>query len=156
MNASRNPGFIRFALLIFLFLAMAFSPVQAQYVQKVIVKLGDPAPGTAGAIFNLSDFNPPTAIGISFAADVLFKGDLEIGIGDATFENAHGLWAYDHRLGNVRLVFRPGLQVSGLTGATFVTYDEQHTSIDLSGQIGMLASYSVEGNEESAFLWALP
>lgn len=151
MSVSRLHGLFRLVLWMSLLLAIFTSHVHAQYVHKVIVKSGDPVPGTAGAIFNTTDWSPPISIGISLAGDVLFKAMLEDGVGDVTPDNINGLWAYDHRLDTVRLVFRHGLQVSGLSGATFVEFDEQHTSIDISGQIGLYASYSIAGVEEFAF-----
>ncbi|MCP4567748.1 MAG: hypothetical protein GY841_09235, partial [FCB group bacterium] len=63
--AQKKMAYFSLTLSILVLTLLLSSSSYAEYGKKVLVKSGDPAAGTSGAIFNLSDWNSPVSIGIS-------------------------------------------------------------------------------------------
>lgn len=91
---------------------------------RLVVREGDPAPGTQGAFFG--PLGPrsvgPPGITVSATGAVVFGARLVDGVGDTTIKNNRGVWiATPNASGSydIALVARRGDPVPGTNGATF-------------------------------------
>lgn len=95
-----------------IFLRGVFGPTLNSRVGLVALQ-SDLAPGTAGAVFNnslsVSDFNDQ--------GELIFRGQLEQGVGGVTAQNNDGQWLSDAQ-GNVSLLFREGDSLLSRPGST--------------------------------------
>ncbi len=121
---------------------------QAQYQKEVIMMSGQPANGTAGAVFTSESLSLPRNAGVSESGKVLFTAMLEDGVGDATQDNDMGLWVHDGD--SIILLAREGSPVPGKPGFYFLKdyhiFNYEDIFITPAGEIGLWACYSPTGD----------
>ncbi|UCE18230.1 MAG: right-handed parallel beta-helix repeat-containing protein [Gemmatimonadota bacterium] len=138
MKSRKGNSLKIFVCMIFMVTLLIAGKTDAQDQKRVIVVSGQEAPGTGGAIF--SSFSP---VAISNTGRVLFEGHLQYGVAGVTVANSKGYWVEENN--DIKLIAREKSEVPGLQGQFFVEIVE--VFMDLSGQIGIEATYSPTGEE---------
>lgn len=139
-------------LLLGILILISSANVLAEFNKKVIMKSGDPAHGTDGAVFS-NELNPKV-ICLAESGKVLFRGYLQRDGVDVTDENDMGLWVYEGD--SLRLIGRRGGPVPGMPGMMFRKDSQLYLegNMDRNGKVSLDAFYSPDGtfvDEEHGF-----
>jgi hypothetical protein len=113
---------------------------------RVLVRTGDPAPGTAGA-----EFSFPDDIALGADGSMVIEGQLTVGVGGTTTFSDSGLWG-TAGYGPLQRIAREGDQPAGLVaGSTFGA--NPRWELNGSGEVIISGTYTAPGEGTGDGLW---